>query len=80
MPKETFIEMCLNGSICIKSIDDHIDEYIDTWHECDTKNDLHEYLGMTKEEYEWWVLDNKALPLIINARKIDNLINEIEKK
>jgi len=80
MPKETFIDKCLNEDVCLKSIDEHIDDYIDSWHESDTFMSLQEYLGMTETEYKWWVEDNKALPLIISARKIDNVIDEIEKK
>lgn len=78
MPEETFIDKCLNGTVSLKTIEDHIDDYVEFWHERDTKVSLHEYLGMTEQEYNWWVQDNKALPLIINARKIDNIIDEIE--
>ena len=39
---------------------------MDKWHDSDTKMSLHEFLGMTEEEYSVWVefdiLPNEEIP------------------
>lgn len=39
-----------------KSLDDHLDDLVDAWHDSgpEEKRGLHEYLGMTWEEYKNW--------------------------
>jgi len=34
-----------------------IDNRIDQWHKSDSKLELHEYLGMTQDEYVSWVIN-----------------------
>ena len=34
---------------------DDIDDYIDRWHEGDSDKPLHEYLGLTFDEYSDWL-------------------------
>lgn len=41
----------------IKNIDDKIDE----WHNSESNLPLHEYLGMTKDEYVSWVKDSNLI-------------------
>ena len=36
-----------------------IDEMVDRWHECDFSGRLHEFLGMTEEEYARYVESGK---------------------
>jgi hypothetical protein len=52
---------------------DEIDDFIDRWHDgADTRGhslSLHEYLGLTPDEYEVWVLDPDALPCMLMARR-----------
>ncbi|MGB3366476.1 MAG: hypothetical protein WBA54_03230 [Acidaminobacteraceae bacterium] len=69
--KENFIELCVNGEVLI----DEIDDFVDQWHESDATNELYEYLGMTKFEYELWVENDSNLRLIIFAR-CNNLSTE----
>jgi len=38
---------------------DNIDDLIDSWHESDTEQKLHEYLRLTLEQYSQWVETNK---------------------
>ena len=59
-----FIQKCLTGDASIKDIDD----YIDNWHQRDSDLSLHEFLGMTRNEYHLWVEDPSCLPYIVNAR------------
>jgi len=39
------------------SIDD-IDDYIEEWHNGDSTLELHEYLGLTEIQYNFWLLNN----------------------
>jgi hypothetical protein len=34
---------------------EELDDLVDKWHDSDTKVSLHEYLGMSREEYSVWV-------------------------
>lgn len=52
---------------------DDVDDFVDRWHDDQepwARNlELHEYLGMTHEEYEVWLCDPLALPSILQARR-----------
>ncbi len=52
---------------------DDIDDFVDRWHDAREPwahdLELHEYLGMTHEEYEVWLCDPHALPAILDARR-----------
>jgi hypothetical protein len=62
----SFVNLCLNGDI----LEDEIDDFIDSWHEDEgTTIELHEYLGMTWDEYSVWSTKPSILPFIISARK-----------
>jgi hypothetical protein len=39
---------------------DKLDDLIDEWHESDTDMPLHEYLGMSKEEYKRFVENDES--------------------
>lgn len=66
--KVTFIEYCITGKL---SLDD-IDDFIDIWHNSDTNINLHEFLGMTVEEYSNWVHNPDILSSIIESKKMEN--------
>lgn len=68
-----FIQKCLNGEALTSDIND----YIDVWHESDSDLELHEFLGMSKEEYVLFVEDEDYLPLIITSHKENTPIKEI---
>ena len=56
--EKTFVEMLQRGEC---SADD-IDVYIDKWHDgYHGPLKLYEYLGMTKQQYERWLVDSKTL-------------------
>ncbi len=61
-----FIDGCIAGKYRL----DQIYDYIDLWHEEDSDLDLHEYLGMTWNEYCLWSGKDDVLETIINNRKI----------
>ncbi len=66
-PSTTFIGKCLSGDALYEDIDD----YIDLWHNSDSEEKLHEFLGMTHDEYIEWVKHPDILPSIIaNHNKV----------
>jgi len=60
-----FIAMCVSG----EAAPDDIDEFVDKWHEGDSKVPIDEYLGMTRDEYFAWVGNPNALVEIIRAHE-----------
>lgn len=64
----TFIERALDGETT--DIDECIDNEIDHWHDSFMDDiELHEYLGMTWEEYAMWVENPNSLQSIIDNRR-----------
>jgi hypothetical protein len=61
----TFIDLSLAGQARPSEIDD----FVDVWHRGDGRVELHEFLGMTSEEYALWVSNPDALSAILNARR-----------
>lgn len=62
-----FIQACINGDALLTDIDNYIEE----WHKGDSTIPLHEFLGMSKEEYSFFVQDESNLAKII-ANRIEN--------
>ena len=62
----TFIEQCLTDPARVQDIDKHID----AWHK-DVENQcfLHDYLGMSWEEYQLYAGKEENLVSIIEKRK-----------
>lgn len=60
-----FIQNCLTGDALL----DEIDDYIDEWHDGDSELPLHDYLGMSWDEYAAWIESPENLTYIITARK-----------
>lgn len=61
---KSFIDRVVNGTARKKDIDD----FIAIWHRSNSEVPLYKYLGMTKEEYEFWVEDEKNLDAILESR------------
>jgi len=47
-----------------------IDDWVERWHTSDTGMELHEFLGMTFEEYGNWVLAPAAIEHIVAVRRM----------
>ncbi len=62
---ETYIGHALSGED-----PGDIDDWVEQWHKGQSRLELHEYLGMTLEEYSNWVLAPDALQHIIATRKL----------
>lgn len=63
--QRTFVELCIAGEASLEEIDD----FIDAWHAARGGTELHEYLGMTGDEYSLWLRAPDALPCILRARR-----------
>ena len=61
----TFVDMALSGQVML----DEIEDYVGRWHDGVGSGALHEFLGMTLEEYELWATAPDTLPLIVASRK-----------
>ncbi|CAN5339143.1 hypothetical protein BH09SUM1_BH09SUM1_16130 [soil metagenome] len=62
---KTFLELCITG----KAAPEEIDDYVDAWHSGDGKLSMHEFLGMTWDEYSLWVSDPASLKRTIVLRR-----------
>lgn len=61
-----YMEMLIEGLVTESEIDD----YVDRWHEDERiKCNLHEYLGMSLDEYSIWVTKPSSLLDIVSARR-----------
>ena len=60
-----FIELVLEG----EAFDTEIDDFVESWHQSNSKLSLAEFLGFTEEEYATWVAQPKALESIIANHK-----------
>jgi len=60
-----FVQKCLSRQASLEDIDD----YIDQWHDHPGNQALHEFLGMTRDEYAGWIADASTLPAIISSHK-----------
>ncbi|GII89381.1 hypothetical protein Ssi03_73710 [Sphaerisporangium siamense] len=70
MSEQTFIDACLHGDALMTEIDD----WIDRWHDCDGEpngqaESLHDFLGMSWEQYSIFAEKPQALRFIIAARR-----------
>lgn len=61
----TFIDDCVSG----EAQPDDINNYIDKWHDANTDEELHEFLGMEEDEYMSWLEDSNVLEDIIAKYK-----------
>lgn len=71
--KENFIGLCLKGRVLL----DEIDDYVEKWHKSAPNQSLHDFLGMTWDEYSLWVADNDILPYIVTAHKENEKIEDL---
>ena len=69
----SFIELCLNGD----RLPEEIDDFVDEWHEEPDGTTLHGFLGMTKAEYNLWVIDPNVLHFILDARHSGRDVTEV---
>jgi hypothetical protein len=66
-PKSSsFLDLYSDGKVT----SEHIDDFIDAWHESDDSEQrpLSKFLGMTEDEYSVWLASRGVLPLLVAAR------------
>lgn len=71
--KNDFISLCVRGEV----LPEEIDDFIEAWHNSDSDLELHEYLGMSWDEYSAWVADASVLPLIITSHRTQKPLVEL---
>lgn len=80
MLTKSFIDKCIEGDALIFEIDD----YVEDWHTGKYNTSLSKFLGMTKIEYNAWMLDDSIIPYIVNAHKnnisFETIIHNLNKK
>lgn len=59
----------LPGYIAGEYLDSEIEDFIEQWHLENPGEQLQDYLGFTREEWEVWVMDSSTLPHIALARQ-----------
>ena len=64
--RQTFLERALNGEFL--DVISAIDDEIELWHGSDSTEDLHDWLGMTWDEYALFVQHPSMLHLVLKAR------------
>lgn len=62
--ESSFMSLALNGEV----LSDEIEDFVEAWHASDIKDEIHEFLGMTFQEYSLWVSDPDSIDIIISAR------------
>ncbi len=60
-----FLEKVLTGKAQL----DEIDDYVERWHLSSSRLELHEYLGLSLQEYSKWVEDPESIKKLIPKRK-----------
>jgi hypothetical protein len=63
----TFFDLFMDG----QATRDDVYDFIDAWHDSgdEEQRPLHELLGMTEEEYAFWMMDRRVLPELALARR-----------
>lgn len=71
----TFFDLYSQG----KALPEDINDFIDRWHDEVRTRDvpLHDYLGLSRDEYEVWLYDPLCLPQILEARTSGRRLVEI---
>lgn len=72
MSDSSFLSLALRGEV----LSDEIEDFVEAWHESDSLMDIHDYLGMTFDEYSLWVSDPDAIDTILAARHMHKPLKE----
>src|SRR4051794_8008594 len=70
---DRYIDLVLAG----RALWTDIDDFVGHWHEGDSEEALHEYLGLTWDEYALWGEKPQSLRLIIAARRRETSVYEL---
>ena len=64
MSDSSFMTLTLRGEV----LSDEIEDFVEAWHTSDSSKEIHEFLGMTFEEYSLWASDPDTIDVILSAR------------
>ncbi len=62
---QSFLDRVMAGTVLISEIDD----FVEKWHQGQSSEKLHDYLGMRREEYSLWLENPDMLAVICAARR-----------
>jgi hypothetical protein len=65
MSKDTFVAQALRGEATL----DDVEEHVARWHESEDARELHDYLGLTWDEYALWAEQPSALRYILFSKR-----------
>ena len=70
----TFFTLYSEGRVTAEQVDD----YVEAWHESgdEETRSLCDYLGLTEEECDVWVITPRALPAILAARRAERPLRD----
>lgn len=66
MSDRSYIDMVLMGLV----LSDEIEDFVEAWHTSDSEKEIHEFLGMTFQEYSLWVSQPDMIDVIVAARHL----------
>lgn len=72
MSSSSFMSLALNGEV----LSDEIESFVEAWHKSDSKDEIHDFLGMTFPEYSLWVSDPDSIDVILSARHANRPLKE----
>lgn len=64
MSETSFMVLALRGEV----LSDEIEDFVETWHGSESNAELHDFLGMSFEEYSLWASDPNTIDVILSAR------------
>jgi hypothetical protein len=73
MSEQRYIDDVLEGRALLCDITD----YVEKWHQARDESELHEYLGLSWDEYRLWVERPESLRLIVGARELDEPVEDM---
>ena len=72
MSESSFMELALSGRV----LSDEIENFVEAWHESQSKEELHVFLGMKFDEYSLWASDPDTIDVILSSRHAGRSLKE----
>ena len=70
---DRYIDQVLDG----RALWTDADDFVARWHDSDSDEDLHEYLGLSWDEYALWTEQPQTLRLIIAAHELQEPVDQL---
>jgi hypothetical protein len=72
MSSPSFMDLVFQGRV----LSDEIEDFVEKWHNSESDLEIHDFLGLTFQEYSLWVSDPDNIDMIIYARRADIPLTE----